>query len=363
MVRAIDTLDPSPPEVDAPSANRGEIATLYANEGWAVFPLWWVTPSGRCACPGGDAPENSKSFCGRTSGGAVLGSPGKHPIPTVARHGVNDASRDPRIVERWWGRYPQANIGLPAGGNGLAILDVDLNKPGAGANFDRLTAWARGQGIDLLATLAQRTGAGGLHLLHTTPPGLHASSCRAEMCSGCIRNGQSNKPPFGPSMAGIDTRGCGGYIVAAPSIHVSGSSYEWIDPYAEPVPWHACLTRLMSYAARPPAPAPAPAPAPHRRNNGARGASPDRYGQAALTRELETLRATKTGGRNGALNRSAFVLGQLVAGGLLDEATVRAELYEAAVAIGLGEAETYKSINSGLRAGLANPRTRQPVSA
>jgi hypothetical protein len=345
------------PESDAPSANPGEVAVMYAAEGWAVFPLWWVTPDGRCACPGGDSPENSKSFCGRTTGGAVLGSPGKHPIPTVARHGVNDASRDPRVVERWWNRYPQANIGLPAGGNGLAIIDVDLDKPGTKENFDRLTTWSRGKGVDLLATLTQRTGAGGLHLLHTAAHGLHAASCRTETCNGCIRNGQSNKPPFGPDMAGIDTRGCGGYIVAAPSIHVSGRSYEWIDPYAEPVPWPVCLTRLMEYAARP------PAPAPHRRNNGAGSASPDRYGQAALTRELDILRATKPGGRNGALNRSAFALGQLVAGGLLDEATVRAELYEAALAIGLGEAETYKSINSGLRAGLAKPRTRQPVSA
>ena len=343
-------------EAEAP-ANRGEIATLYAAEGWAVFPLWWVTPTGRCACPGGDCPENSKSFCGRTGAGAVLGSPGKHPIPTVARHGVNDASRDPRLVERWWSRYPQANIGLPAGGNNLAILDVDLDKPGAADNFDRLATWARAQGVDLLATLAQRTGAGGLHLLHAAPPGLHAPSCRAETCSGCIRNGQSNKPPFGPSMSGIDTRGCGGYIVAAPSIHVSGRSYEWIDPYAEPVPWHDCLTRLMEFAARP------PTPAVHRRHNGARSAHPDRYGQAALTREIEALRSTQPGGRNGALNRSAFALGQLVAGGLLDEATVRAELHAAALAIGLGEAETSKSINSGLRAGLANPRTRQPVSA
>lgn len=81
------------------------------------------------------------------------------------------------------------------------------------------------------------------------------------------------------------------------------------------------------------------------------------YGAAALQGELKTLRATGTGDRNNQLNRSAFSLGQLVAGSTLDAQVVEEQLLGAAVAIGLSEREARRTIKSGMGAGEQAPRT------
>src|SRR5262249_37174829 len=81
----------------------------------------------------------------------------------------------------------------------------------------------------------------------------------------------------------------------------------------------------------------------------------------ALREECAKLAAMeKDSGRNNALNRAAFNLFQLVAGGGLDEETVREQLYAAAEACGLvgedGEASVRATIESGAKAGRAQPR-------
>ncbi|MET0520826.1 MAG: bifunctional DNA primase/polymerase [Jiangellaceae bacterium] len=333
---------------------NGDVALAYAENGWSVFPLWWVTDDGRCACPGGSDPETSKTYCGRTSGGAVLGSPGKHPIPTVARNGVKNATRDPETITENWTRYPLAYPGLPAGANGLAIIDVDLDKPNTHDNIGRLARWAESRGVDLFNTLAADTGGGGLHLFFSAPVGIHAAKCVADVakdgpngCDGCIRNGQGNKPPFGASMTGIDTRGYGGYVVAPPSGHHSGGTYKWSQTDVEIQPWPEILTKLMELAAK---------PQPRTIARTIRGGDISRYAAAALDRELETLRSTQQGGRNGALNTTAFNLGTLVGAGLLAEQLVRDELLSVALGIGLTETESVKTIESGLGKGVLNPR-------
>lgn len=95
---------------------------------------------------------------------------------------------------------------------------------------------------------------------------------------------------------------------------------------------------------------PAPLPA-------ASGYKPgDGYGAAALASEAARVRSAANGTRNDTLNRAAFVLGQLVAAGALDKATVESELTSAALAAGLGEVETAKTIQSGLEDGAKEPR-------
>jgi hypothetical protein len=61
------------------------------------------------------------------------------------------------------------------------------------------------------------------------------------------------------------------------------------------------------------------------------------YGLAVLDDELARLRAAQVGTRNHELNRCAFVLAQLIAGGELAEAAVRESLLSSAIAIGLDE--------------------------
>jgi hypothetical protein len=58
-----------------------------------------------------------------------------------------------------------------------------------------------------------------------------------------------------------------------------------------------------------------------------------------LSAELADLRAAPLGDRNNRLNRAAFSLGMLTAGGELDEGLVEDELVAAAADVGLGETE------------------------
>jgi hypothetical protein len=80
------------------------------------------------------------------------------------------------------------------------------------------------------------------------------------------------------------------------------------------------------------------------------------WARAALAAELAAVTAATPGERNNQLNRSAFALGQIVAGGSLARAEVEAALTAAALALGLGEVEIRPTVRSGLDAGALEPR-------
>lgn len=88
-----------------------------------------------------------------------------------------------------------------------------------------------------------------------------------------------------------------------------------------------------------------------------------RYARAALAKECEHVATAPEGTRNPTLNSAAFSIGQLVAGGYLDEAEAFDALLAAARTAGLGESESTKTATSGLRAGGQKPRvvTLRPV--
>lgn len=57
-------------------------------------------------------------------------APGGKPPLTV--HGFQDASIDRGIVTAWWGRHPDANIGVPTGVlGGIDVVDVDVHEGGS----------------------------------------------------------------------------------------------------------------------------------------------------------------------------------------------------------------------------------------
>ena len=152
----------------------------------------------------------------------------------------------------------------------------------------------------------------------------------------------------------IELRYTGHYAALPGSLHPSGNIYQFVDgqpteppeimPYADLVAaWQAVTEDEKE---RPPSPPPG-------RTNGAGGG----YGQAALRDELDALYRARPGARNETLNRAAFALGQLVAGGELAQSVVEDELTRAGLAIGLGEHENRATIKSGLEAGLKKPRT------
>ncbi|GAC1575028.1 MAG: hypothetical protein NVS3B18_08700 [Candidatus Dormibacteria bacterium] len=80
------------------------------------------------------------------------------------------------------------------------------------------------------------------------------------------------------------------------------------------------------------------------------------YATVALDNEAQSVIDAPAGTRNHALNRAAFNLGQLVAGGALDEADVAQTLTHAAQQAGLDDSEIPATIRSGLSKGALTPR-------
>jgi hypothetical protein len=152
---------------------------------------------------------------------------------------------------------------------------------------------------------------------------------------------------FAGRIPGCDLRADGGYVVAAGSIHPSGFVYAWEitpdDADFAPVPdWLLDLIRAPTPTAEALPPS----------NNGPRSA----YAEKALDGELATLRRAQQGGRNDALNRAAFNLGQLVGADVLSQGEAERHLLSTALAIGLNEKEVRATIASGMEDGKANPR-------
>lgn len=84
------------------------------------------------------------------------------------------------------------------------------------------------------------------------------------------------------------------------------------------------------------------------------------YARRALDSEAGRVAVAAERTRNDTLNRAAFALGQLVAGGVLPEHLVRERLTMAAARAGLDARETEATITSGLTAGAGEPRTAPP---
>lgn len=298
----------------------GKQALAYASRGFLIFPLWHLD-QGICACF-----EH-----------AACNSPGKHPR---TRRGLTEASSDERLVERWWAQWPLANIGLPAGGNGLAVIDIDPYHEGD-ETMAVLTEYCQSEGVDLWATRTIRTGSGGTHLVYLQPPGGIISKSKA----------------FGA--AGVDTRGRGGYIVAPPSLHASGDRYSVVENGHGIAPWPSPLTELLNPA--PPEsgmPPGAIACGPRVPVEADRGAVWAFAALLAETKQLADMPMTEGNAKNSALNAAAYKLGRRIGGGFIDEPSVSAALFNAVshwIGHGHSERELRATIRSGISAGKLNP--------
>lgn len=132
---------------------------------------------------------------------------GKEPMTA---HGVKNATTNFDTIEKWWTRYPNANIGIACGAasGGLLVVDLDEKENGVSGS-DSLHNWERENG-ELPETVRSITGKGGAHLLFR------------------IDHPEKNKVNL---LEGVDIRSDNGYIVAPPSIHPNGNRYEWeYDP-------------------------------------------------------------------------------------------------------------------------------------
>jgi hypothetical protein len=179
----------------------GEHARRLAAKGFAIFPLRPKTKE-----PYGD----DKFY--RTGGGYKC------------------ATRDRSLVEFWWARHPDNNIGIGTGSvSAIWVLDID----GDEGRETLATLEEQHGGLPPTVTvitpgkISKKTGVHtgkGLHLYFRYPLGLD------------IRNAQDRD-----DVPGLDWRGNGGYVLAPPSVHPDGGVYAWsvdsADTFADAPDW------------------------------------------------------------------------------------------------------------------------------
>jgi hypothetical protein len=176
---------------DDPGALRlglGAPALRYASLGFAVLPL----------ARGGKKPH------------AMLGEHG----------GVHHASSDPLRIQEWWSQDMMANVGVATGTvSGLAVVDLDVKKGAAGP--DQWAGFLAAYRLEGGGSVTAATPSGGFHVWFRTPPGAPVPDRRG-------------------ILAGVDVKGSGGYVVAAPSMTMAGPAArpgEHVAPIPLPYYW------------------------------------------------------------------------------------------------------------------------------
>jgi hypothetical protein len=143
----------------------GFAAHQYADLGYAVLPL----------APGTKKPH------------PLLGEAG----------GVHWATRDAAQIMRWWAADPGANIGVATGEpSSLVVADLDTKRDDGRAQFWQLLT---GSQLAMSWEASAKTPSGGWHVWMRTHPGMPVTRERRAI------------------LPGVDIKGSGGYVVAAPS--------------------------------------------------------------------------------------------------------------------------------------------------
>lgn len=160
-----------------------EAALEYSRLGWAVFPL----APGRKDPLAATLPKAVQAEY-RLAGGSLA------------------ASTDPTVIRPWWTRWPEANVGLPAGV--ATFVDIDPGAPWP--PDDRQRAEIKATGCPLA-----RTPRGGWHLFFATP------------------GGHAWKALVGELAPNVDVRTGNAYVAVAPSTTCHGR-YQWVRPLVPP---------------------------------------------------------------------------------------------------------------------------------
>jgi putative DNA primase/helicase len=180
------------------------VSGRYAERGFHIMLCHAVGNDGRCTC--------LNPRCENVA---------KHPrfITGLQEHGLKDATNDIAELRRRFAKYPHSSIAFSAGPSGIVCIDVDP------AGMDVWRAFVSEH--DLPATLSQFTGRG-LHVLYRAPAGQR------------FTNSSGSLP------TGIDIRADGGYFLVAPSVHVSGQRYRWVDEQVPLMPLPDVLRQMLT---------------------------------------------------------------------------------------------------------------------
>lgn len=176
----------------------------YIARGWKIFPTHTIV-EGSCTC-------RSHKTCQ---------SPGKHPRISG---GFLNASDRPEDIERWFGIESEpSGIGVATGEvSGITVFDVDIGDGKVGAESWKKLLGDNGEPDTLKAV----TGGGGFHVVFAYNSVLPTKSNYRGL--------------------NIDVRNDSGYIVVAPSAHISGKQYHWLDETKkiQPVPAYLVTMKI-----------------------------------------------------------------------------------------------------------------------
>jgi putative DNA primase/helicase len=186
--------------IDGPSSPKTQglkhqAARAYVRRfGRRVLPLWWVTADGVCACPQGGRCKH----------------PGKHPCGPLVPHGLLQATDSIELIDGWFIRYPDCNIGIDT--SDLLVLDAD--QPHGRDSLAKLEA----KHGPLPASWKQYTGRDGEQYWYQGVAGLRGS--------------------VGKIGRNLDIRAAGNFAIAPTSIT--------LRPYAWDLDWHPTLIPLAT---------------------------------------------------------------------------------------------------------------------
>ncbi|MBV1939875.1 bifunctional DNA primase/polymerase [Streptomyces sp. BV286] len=212
------------------------------------------------------------------------------------------ATTDADLLTAAWTQQPY-NVGIATGPSGLLVVDLDTLKTeepkGTPDGATSLQALCERAEQDIPATYRVRTARGGEHLYFTQPPGIRLHSTAGRLAKK------------------IDTRGWGGYVVAAGSTTPDGT-YDVLDDRPP-----AVLPEWLHEALK-------PRPRPVQGSTVAVTTRASGYAAAALRGEADNVAHAADGTRNTVVLRAARALGRLVASGDLTRGEVEEALSRAA---------------------------------
>jgi hypothetical protein len=259
----------------------------------------------------------------------------KTPLTT---NGYKNATTDANQIREWMNRWPTANIGIATEASGLLVIDCDSPKGG----IVRPEKWAKdgiNDGADVLATVA--TEYGSVYPSHTyttkTPNnGWHHyfndNQIPVKSCAGAN------------SMWLVDVRSRGGYIVAAGSVLPSGVyQHGVVDEVVDCPDWvrkavtYAKSQSTISYTST---------------KFSTLKVTSNGHAELSIKKVISELQCASIGTRNDSLNRAAFIIGCLVQKNPEMHQAAFNLLSATALAIGLSEQESARTIKSAYLVGL-----------
>jgi hypothetical protein len=191
-----------------PKNTRLQAAQRLAGQGYKVFPV---------------PPGKKQSYIAQRS-----------------RFGSGEAwgmTNDRVLIEKYWKKWPDANVGLPTGAvNAIIVIETDTAKGHSSLEID---------GEMALEALQERLGALPKTWMAESPSGSLHRFYRHP--GGKVKNSASELGP------GIDVRGDGGMVVVPPSARKDGT-YRWLNKLeiaALPAAWVRELSREIERAAPP----------------------------------------------------------------------------------------------------------------